>query len=415
MTAEHELTAEDPRGLKEFLAHADALRRTGRVKEAVGVMEDVVTEYQAFAGADTPYALSLRQMLASLWVEDTSDHERVERARMLVSDCERVLGVDAPTTISARGELASLRAMAREDEGVLADQQRATVDLSKAIGDSASRSGQIRSALAARLFSMGRPGDAARELEILLAGAPPALDADPESARQVFRCLHLLARCYLALGRADDARALLERVVPESAQVLGPEAALTQDVATFLKYLCSYRGPVVTARADFGRRWIFVEDARVSPAERFAMPQARSHRSIPADGVRGALPVLDDEPNADDASDGEVDDVASTGAVDETVDASSPARHQPVLFDCVPGEVYGVEVRVIGPVEVVGWRDPGARATQLAEILCYLVLHRDRPVRGPALRLALRPDIDNEITEETLHAYVSMLRRAVGR
>lgn len=75
----------------------------------------------------------------------------------------------------------------------------------------------------------------------------------------------------------------------------------------------------------------------------------------------------------------------------------------------------GIEVRVIGPVEVVGWHDPGGRATQLAEILSYLVFHRDRPVRASALRLALRPDVDDEITEETLHAYVSMLRRAVGR
>jgi DNA-binding SARP family transcriptional activator len=66
-------------------------------------------------------------------------------------------------------------------------------------------------------------------------------------------------------------------------------------------------------------------------------------------------------------------------------------------------------------VEIVGWKRPTEREAQLAEILCYLVFHRDRPVRPAALRLALRPDLGDEISEETLRAYLSHLRRAVGR
>lgn len=70
---------------------------------------------------------------------------------------------------------------------------------------------------------------------------------------------------------------------------------------------------------------------------------------------------------------------------------------------------------MIGPVEVAGWDAPEGRELQLQELLSYLVLHRERPVRGGVLRLALRPDEADEISEETLHTYVSRLRRAISQ
>lgn len=73
-----------------------------------------------------------------------------------------------------------------------------------------------------------------------------------------------------------------------------------------------------------------------------------------------------------------------------------------------------IEVRILGPVEVQGWRGAPERPI-LTELLGYLALHRDRPVTGETLRAALRPDhADKEQSVKTLRTYLSMLRKALG-
>ena len=408
--------AEEPDELRALLARVDELRRAGKAKEAVVVLEGAVSEYVAFAGPHTPVSLSLRNALASLWVEDTCDPSRVEAATALVGECEAVLGADDPTTISARDHLACLFAMAAEHDRALALHRRAGRDAARVLGTQAAATRHIRANLAATLLSMGRPADATKELEVLLAGSDPASDLDHERVGQSLRCRRLLARCHLAQGRTDEARALLERLVPDAARVLGPEAPLTVEVSSLLGRLSSYRGPVVIVRGDVPRRWVFVADARGPLAERFALPKARSRRIVSADAAPSSEPSPHDgEPCTDLAPDEVAGAVECADPDVEAVHVRTEGASQPDLFDRDSEDEPRVEVRVIGPFVVVGWSDPGARATQLAEILAYLVFHRDRPVRGPALRLALRPEIDNEITEETLHTYVSMLRRAVGR
>ncbi len=72
-----------------------------------------------------------------------------------------------------------------------------------------------------------------------------------------------------------------------------------------------------------------------------------------------------------------------------------------------------VELKILGPVEVVGWRSPPERAI-VTELLCYLALHRDGPVSGEAIRAALRPDGDREQSAKTMRTYLSSLRRSLG-
>jgi hypothetical protein len=72
------------------------------------------------------------------------------------------------------------------------------------------------------------------------------------------------------------------------------------------------------------------------------------------------------------------------------------------------------EVRILGPVEVLGWR-VGPDRPVVTELVCYLALHRDRPITGEALRVALRPEeMDKERSAKTLRTYLSMLRRSLG-
>lgn len=76
----------------------------------------------------------------------------------------------------------------------------------------------------------------------------------------------------------------------------------------------------------------------------------------------------------------------------------------------------GVEVKVLGAVEVVGWAQAPQRR-RVTELLAYLALHPGRRLSGDELRAHLWPldDDGREASAETLHSYVSFLRRALGR
>jgi DNA-binding SARP family transcriptional activator len=87
---------------------------------------------------------------------------------------------------------------------------------------------------------------------------------------------------------------------------------------------------------------------------------------------------------------------------------------EPVVDDIEVPNASQTEVRVLGPVEVVGWRVEPDRPI-LTELVCYLALHRDRPISSEGLRAALRPDeADKEQSAKTLRTYLSLLRKSLG-
>jgi hypothetical protein len=73
-----------------------------------------------------------------------------------------------------------------------------------------------------------------------------------------------------------------------------------------------------------------------------------------------------------------------------------------------------LELLVLGPVEVRGWKHRPRRRIVTA-LLCYLALHPGRPVSGDQLLSALWPigSSRKEATRASLHTYVSDLRRAL--
>jgi DNA-binding SARP family transcriptional activator len=74
-----------------------------------------------------------------------------------------------------------------------------------------------------------------------------------------------------------------------------------------------------------------------------------------------------------------------------------------------------VMVRVLGPVEVLGWLETPNRRI-VTELACFLVLHADRNVNGEELRAALwSGDLGaSEASAKSLRNAVSMLRKALG-
>jgi DNA-binding SARP family transcriptional activator len=72
-------------------------------------------------------------------------------------------------------------------------------------------------------------------------------------------------------------------------------------------------------------------------------------------------------------------------------------------------------VRVLGPVEVVGWRETPSRRL-VTELACFLALHAERNVSGEEIRAALWPgDLGaTEVNAKSLRNTVSLLRKALG-
>ena len=392
--------------LAERVHRAEALRAAGKRTDAITTMEAVVSDSTHRFGTDHVKTLDVRNALASLWVEDAPDARRLRRTVELVGDCERVLGPDDPTTLGAREHVASLLALNGHHEEALLAAARAIDDASRLFGPGDARTLSARKNRAATLFVAGESRRASDELEAVLAD----MERSPgvHAATTILSARRLLALCYRAAGMRAEAGAVLEPLVADCARVLGADAPLTQAVRDLLAEARVYEGPYVAVSGTSPRPWVFVADGRRPGPERFGVPR-------PLSGVVGSS-----APNAS-ALEVESSDVPLP-EVDAAVHPSlfedgrgfNEEGAQAVEEDGTPA-ARGVVVLVLGPVEITGWTRPATREPQLAEILCYLVLHRDHPVRPAALRLALRPDLQDEITEETLRAYLSHLRRTLGR
>jgi hypothetical protein len=179
----------------------------------------------------------------------------------------------------------------------------------------------------------------------------------------------------------------------------------------------SYDGPTVAVRSVHpGISWIWVANGSAQSA--FAPPEtvSASARDLRIDVGRTRLndriiesfriealdldtydPLLDEVDELDEAMDD-----------DYLVVAEEPGGSDPEH----PAGI-GIEVRVLGPVEVVGWMNRPERAI-VTELACFLALHRSRPVSGELLRVALRPEGSNEQSAKTVRTYVSLLRKALG-
>ena len=392
--------AGDGSALAERVRAVEALRAAGRRADAVAAMERCVSDSARLFGHTHETTLALRADLASLWVEDVADPERLVRAEELVADCERVLIPQSPITIGAREHLASLMALngRYEESLVLAD--AVVADATRVLGPDDARTLGARKNRAATLLAAGKLADATAELHAVVADMT---EASGVRVASVLSARRLLALSFLAAGMHGEAREVLGPLAADCEHALGTDASLTKEVQDLLAAARVYRGPYVAGTGTVPRPWIFVADGRLPAAERFCPPRPLFHAPLPAPNAGAAGEWIGDSPQP------------YSGGEQET--AISVAESHATQEDALSGEVRvrrGVTVRVIGPVEITGWRKPQTREPQLAEILCYLAFHRDRPVRTAALRLALRPDLDDEITEETLRAYLSHLRRAVG-
>lgn len=204
----------------------------------------------------------------------------------------------------------------------------------------------------------------------------------------------------------------------------GSEATRTRPVPSD----SPYDGPTVMRNVSTRYGWLtWIANGSQSPERQFGPPRVRRSfrpKILEAGGIRTDLVDRAIESFRAEALELDVYDPLLDEAPEwepsEEIDVTSPqnpVRSSSADVDDDPGAgidgTRQIEVRILGPVEVIGWRAPPERPI-VTELVCYLALHRDRPVTGEALRAALRPDLEKEQSADTLRTYLSMLRKSLG-
>jgi len=188
-----------------------------------------------------------------------------------------------------------------------------------------------------------------------------------------------------------------------------------------------YLGPYVAGNGGpAGARWVWVANGLRPVGQVFAPPRplrdpiCAAMDTLPGDKAtidriieswrNVALGYDDADPFAAYREDDEGEETQDDGmAMGEL--AAGPVEES--AEDSAEGGAPAVEVQVLGPVDVTGWRAPPERAV-VTELACYLALHGARAIPGDELRGAFRPDEEQETSAKTLRTYMSLLRRALG-
>lgn len=386
-------------------------RDAGRWLDAESVLAALVPDAEALLGPDHPCALDARSELLACQVALGRSKDQVGAATAVVADCLRVLGEQHPTTVVAKGNLAAALSAAGRPHEALELLERLLVDVPDRFGPEAPQTFAVRANAALAARRAGRLDAARHAFEHVVVDAERVFG--PEHPTTLSARLDL-GDSYRALGRSEEARAVIGEALARLEAAYGVGQPATLGARSALDDARLYDGPWIADRS--GQRWLWVTDGTIPSEERFGWPRPISGRypaCLPGNWVRS-------EPDADEelATHGPDDLSAAEGSDIEPSSATEGGgRSTPEVAvlgaERTEARPVGVEVRVLGPVEVVGWRMPPERGS-VVELLCFLALHRSRAVRGEVLRVALRPDGEADISAATLRSYLSHLRRALG-
>ena len=176
----------------------------------------------------------------------------------------------------------------------------------------------------------------------------------------------------------------------------------------------TYDGPIMAAWSDgVGQQWVWVANGTRPSADVFSAPgpvavRPRQHlASLRVDAATADAFV--DSLRAEAWEDEGHDPWDEEDTIPELDDAESDGEAAPVTAP----DATDVQVRVLGPVEVIGWSQRPDRAV-VTELACYLALHPSRVVPGEELRAALWPDAAREASAKSMRTYMSLLRKSLG-
>ena len=191
-------------------AIASAYVSTGRLSEAIALLEQVLTDCVRVLGEDHPDTLASRNNLAGAYHAAGRLTEAITLYEQVLPDRIRVLGEDHPSTLTIRNNLAATyRSAGRLTEAITLFEQVLT-DRTRILGTKHPDTLATLNALASMYKAEGHLSEAIALYEQVLTDRTRILGKDHPDT---LATLDDLARAYKDAGFLDKATALLEGVI----------------------------------------------------------------------------------------------------------------------------------------------------------------------------------------------------------
>ncbi len=268
---------------------ASLYRDMGRGDQAIALLEQTVADLKSTSGHDDPVTMSARHSLASVYSATAQTDEAVALCEEILADRERVLGVDHGDTIISRNNLAVAYSGAQRYAEAIQLQKQVLTDRERILGVDHPLTLAARTNLAGSYHTTGRTSEAIDiELQVIddcerilgpehpqTLSARSDLGATYRLAGELARSAEILeqvlveqeqnlpfanisaigsaitlAETYVAMERADDATALLQRYLTYSERVLGTDHTYTGLLQSLLKAVRTGAWPRSDFRAD---------------------------------------------------------------------------------------------------------------------------------------------------------------------
>ena len=199
----------------EHMQGADAIARayvsTGRLSEAIALLEQVLTDCVRVLGADHPDSLTSRNKLAYAYHAAGHLTEAITLYEQVLTDSIRILGEDHPNTLTIRHNLAATyRSAGRLTEAITLYEQVLT-DRTRFLGQKHPDTLATLNALASIFKAEGPLSEAIALYEQVLTARTHVLGKDHPAT---LATLNALASAYKDAGFLDKATALLEGETP---------------------------------------------------------------------------------------------------------------------------------------------------------------------------------------------------------
>ena len=201
-------------------AIASAYVSTGRLSEAIALLEQVLTDCVRVLGEDHPDTLASRNNLAGAYESAGRLNEAITLYEQVLPDRIRILGEDHPITLASRNNLATTyRSAGRLTEAITLFEQVLT-DSIRILGEDHPNTLTIRNNLAGAYRAAGRLTEAITLFEQVL---PDSIRILGEDHPNTLGSRNNLATTYRSAGRLTEAITLYEQVLTDSIRILGED------------------------------------------------------------------------------------------------------------------------------------------------------------------------------------------------
>ena len=212
----------------EHMQGADAIARayvsTGRLSEAIALLEQVLTDCVRVLGADHPDSLTSRNKLAYAYHAAGHLTEAITLYEQVLTDSIRILGEDHPNTLTTRNNLAYAYESAGHLTKAITLYEQVLTDSIRILGEDHPNTLTIRHNLAATYRSAGRLTEAITLYEQVLTDRTRFLG---QKHPDTLATLNALASIFKAEGPLSEAIALYEQVLTARTHVLGKDHPAT--------------------------------------------------------------------------------------------------------------------------------------------------------------------------------------------